>query len=155
MANNDNKYLIFELKDERYGIPITKVKEIIGILDITHVPKLSNFIKGVINLRGKIIPVIDLRLKFEIEEKEYNERTCIIIVRITTKTEAHTVGIVVDTVQEVLDIGMNDIQKPPKYSSSIDQEFITGMGKVNDFVIMLLDIDRIFTKGEVETLETI
>ncbi|MCK5130056.1 MAG: chemotaxis protein CheW [Clostridiales bacterium] len=155
MAIYDNKFLTFKLKDERYGIPIIKIREIIGMLDITSVPRLPSFIKGVINLRGKIIPVVDLRLKFGIEEIEYNERTSIIVVELTAETDTNTIGIVVDTVQEVLDIDASDIEPPPKYGTDVEQAFLIGIGKVKDEVIMLLDADNIFSSSELQKLETV
>ncbi len=155
MERQDSKFLTFRLKEERYGIPIIKVKEIIGMLEITSIPKLPNFIKGVINLRGKIIPVVDLRLKFDMDEIEYNERTSIIVIELVADNNTYTVGIVVDTVQDVMDIDDDDIQDPPKYGMGINQDFITGMGKVKDDVIMLLNTDKIFSVGEIKTLETV
>ena len=151
----DNKFLTFKLGDESYAIPIMKIKEIIGMMPITKVPKLPEFIKGVINLRGKIIPVIDLRIKFGLEEKEYDERTSIIVMEIQTETSSGTDGIVVDTVSEVIDIPPSDIEPPPEYGGSINQEFLTGMGKTAGNVIMLLDADKIFTSKEKEILESV
>jgi len=151
MAMKSNKYLTFQLGDESYAIPIIKVKEIIGMMAITNVPRLPDFIKGVINLRGKIIPVIDLRLKFGLNEREYDERTSIIV----TELGASTSGIVVDTVQEVIDIDEGDIDPPPKYGNNIDQEFLLGMGKVNDNVIMLLNVDEILSNDEMQNIGTV
>ncbi len=151
----DNKFLTFKLGEEYYGMPILKIKEIIGMMDITHVPRLPNFIKGVINLRGKIIPVIDLRLKFGLEERQYDERTSVIVTELRTETGTKINGIVVDSVQEVLDIPLDSIEAPPKYGADIDQEFLSGMGKVKDEVVMLLDVDKIFTTAEKGILETV
>lgn len=151
----DNKFLTFGLGEENYAIPILKVKEIIGMMEITQVPKLPHFIKGVINLRGKIIPVIDLRLKFGLPEREYDDRTSIIVVELKTENTNKISGIVVDTVNEVMDIESCDIEPPPQYGVDVDQAFLTGMGKVKDNVIMLLDTNKILSTGELEELETV
>lgn len=137
------KYLTFMLADEEYGVEILKVREIIGIMDITRVPQTPAFMRGVINLRGKVIPVIDLRTKFGFEPKEYNDQTCIIVVDVGA-----LMGIIVDTVQEVHDIGSADIEPPPHLGSSVDTSFILGMGKVNNDVKILLDIDKVMTADE-------
>ncbi len=155
MGKQDNKFLTFGLKEEKYGIPITKVKEIIGMMDITRVPKLPDFIRGVINLRGKIIPVIDLRLKFELEKIDYNERTSIIITELKTQSEILTSGFIVDSVNDVQDISPDNIEPPPKYGVNIGLEFLNGMGKIKDEVIMLLDIDKIFSHSETAKLESV
>ncbi len=151
----DNKYLTFKLGEEYFAIPILKIKEIIGMMSVTKVPRLPDFIKGVVNLRGKIIPVVDLRLKFGMEERSYDERTQIIVMEIKSETGTKTNGIVVDTVQEVMDIPDESIEAPPQYGANVDQEFLSGMGKVKEQVIMMLDVDRIFTTGEKELLETV
>ncbi len=155
MAVQKNKYLTFELDDEGYAIPILKVKEIIGMMQITEVPRLPKFVKGVINLRGKIIPVIDLRLKFGLEEKSYDERTSIIVVELETENSTSVSGMVVDTVNEVLDINDTDIEPPPRYGSDVDQAFLTGMGKVQENVIMLLNADKILSSTEIQKLESV
>ncbi len=155
MARQQNKYLTFELDQEGYAIPILKVKGIIGMMEITQVPRLPSFIKGVINLRGKIIPVIDLRIKFGLEEKDYDERTSIIVVEIKTETATSITGMVVDIVNEVLDIDDADIEPPPRYGTDVDQTFLIGMGKVDEEVIMLLDTDKVLSSNEVEILESV
>lgn len=132
------KFLTFNLAEEEYGLEIMKVREIIGIMDITSVPQMPPHVKGVINLRGKVIPVVDLRLKFEMEPAEYTEATCIIVVDVGT-----LVGIIVDTVQEVLDIDAEQIDPPPPLGASVDTTFIFGMGKVKDEVKILLDVDKV------------
>lgn len=155
MAKEDNKFLTFELGEENYAIPILKVKEIIGMMDITTVPRLPDFIKGVINLRGQIIPVIDLRLKFGLQERAYDDRTSIIVMELESENITRTSGIVVDTVQEVLDIDSKDIEPPPQYGTDVDQAFLTGLGKVDDKVIMLLNVDKILSTGEMQDIDTI
>jgi len=142
------KFLTFLLGNEEYGIPIHKIKEIIGIMDITSIPRTPDFIKGVINLRGKIIPVMDLRLKFGLGGKEYNQRTCIIVVDIDYNGTRKLMGIVVDTVSEVVNIQGSEIEIPPRYGGSVDMSFLTGMGKVKGKVILLLDIEKILDSEE-------
>lgn len=141
------KYLTFRLGGEEYGLEILKVREIIGIMDITQVPQTPDFVEGVINLRGKVIPVIDLRAKFGLERMTYNEQTCIIVVDVGS-----LMGIIVDTVSEVHDILGDDIEPAPSFGASIDTSFILGMGKVKDTVKILLDIDRVLTQEELVNL---
>lgn len=143
------KYLTFTLGNEEYGVEILKVREIIGLLDITPVPHTPEFIKGVINLRGKVIPVIDLRLKFGLEPKEYDERTCIIVVEVSTEAGPVMMGIVVDSVSEVLNISTSNIEPAPKFGTNIDTRFILGMAKTKDRVKILLDINRVLTREEI------
>lgn len=150
MAGDNNKFLTFGLGEENYAIPILKIKEIIGMMDITKIPRLPNFIKGVINLRGKIIPVIDLRLKFGLSSRAYDDRTSIIVVELDVDSGSVVSGIVVDNVNEVLDIESCDIEPPPKYGTSVDQAFLTGMGKINGNVIMLLDADKMLSVEDIE-----
>lgn len=149
MAIEDNKYLIFNLGKEIYGIPILKITNIERKMDITPVPKTPSFVKGITNLRGKIIPVMDLKQKFGIGTAEVTERTCIIIVNIQTDSGIQTNGLMVDEVSEVLDISEGYIEPVPKYGDmSIDQEFMTGIGKIKDNVIILLDIQKILDFSE-------
>lgn len=137
------KHLIFKLKERDYGIPIQYVNEIIGLMDITPVPKTPLFFKGVINLRGKIIPVIDLRLKLNIEEKNYDEKTCIIIVNILNNNVEEVIGIVVDVVSEVYDILLSEIENNFECGVPLDENLLNGVGKIKDKVVMLLDINSI------------
>ena len=151
MSDAEEKLLTFSLGNEGYGVSILKVKEIIGMMHITPVPQTSSFVKGVINLRGKIIPVMDLRLKFGMEEKDYNERTCIIVVEINFKNEQRLLGVVVDTVSEVVNITPEQIDPPPQYSCG-DGDFITGIGKLKDRVVIIINLDKIFMSDEVMKL---
>jgi purine-binding chemotaxis protein CheW len=143
LLEKDGKYLTFALANEEYGLEILKVREIIGYMDITAVPQTPSHVKGVINLRGQVIPVIDLRAKFGMETAEVTEETCIIVVETTQNQRNFSTGIVVDRVQEVLDIAGENIEEAPHFDSSVNTNFILGMGKIGDSVKILLDIDRV------------
>ena len=149
----EGKFLTFALCGEEYGVEILKVKEIIGIMNITPVPQTPSFVKGVINLRGKVIPVIDLRLKFGMEKQDYDERTCIIVIDIPDGTGKRIVmGIVVDSVSEVLTIRNEDIEDTPAFGARMNTGFIMGMAKVKGAVKILLDIDKVLAADEVTTI---
>ncbi len=148
VSQDEKKYLMFYLNDENYGIPILHVNEIIGVMGITPIPKTPSYMKGIINLRGKIIPVMDLRLKFSMEEREYDQLTCIIIVEIQVEGNKKFIGIVVDKVAEVVNVYSKDIELPPQYGQEDETGFLTGIGKVKDKVVMLLDIDSIINSQE-------
>jgi len=143
----EDKYLTFILSQEEYGIEIRHVTEIIGIQNITEVPDMPHYIRGVINLRGKVIPVMDVRLRFGLEERAYDDRTCIIVINI----DEQSVGLIVDRVSEVLDIPKGDVEPPPKVKKGESSRFIKGMGKVGDQVKILLNEYQLlfdFNKGE-------
>lgn len=150
--DREGKYLTFALADEEYGISILKVKEIIGMMQITNVPQTPGFVKGVINLRGKVIPVVALRLKFGMEEIDYTDRTCIIVVEITGSSGTVLMGIGVDSVSEVLNIKGEDIEDAPTFGASLDTEYILGMAKIEGGVKILLDIDRVISAEEIVAL---
>ena len=152
-SDREGKYLTFSLDNEEYGIGIIKVKEIIGMIAITPVPQTPGYVKGVINLRGKVIPVIDLRLKFGMEPIEYNERTCIIVVEITGAAKKIPMGIVVDSVSEVLNIKAGDIEDTPNFGSRLETDYILGMAKTGGNVKILLDIDKVLNTEEVAMLQ--
>jgi len=152
-ANKEGKYLTFALAGEEYGIGILKVKEIIGLMTITTVPQTPTYVKGVINLRGKVIPVVDLRLKFGMEPMEYTDRTCIIVVEIRGAERTVLMGIVVDSVSEVLNIKGSEIEDTPNFGSKLNTAFILGMAKTNDSVKILLDIDRVFREEDLNIVE--
>jgi len=148
---NDNKFLSFCLGSEEYGVEILRVREIIGIIDITPLPQTPDYVKGVVNLRGKIIPVIELRAKFGMPPVEYNEETCIIVVEVTDERgeDQFQIGVVVDTVREVMDVPRDKIEPAPRFGCALNTEYILGMGKTKDKVIILLDIDRVLTVEEI------
>lgn len=139
----DGKYLTFYLNDNSYGIAILKVNEIIGVVDITQVPKTPSYVKGIINLRGRIIPVMDLRLKFGISERDYDSNTCIIIINLEVKKVTKQVGLIVDIVSEVCSIPASEIEASPSCGANEEDDFISGVGKIKDKVIMLLDIEKV------------
>jgi purine-binding chemotaxis protein CheW len=153
MGDKEGKYLTFSLAGEEYGIGILKIKEIIGMMPITTVPRTPSFVKGVINLRGKVIPVVDLRLKFGMEEMGYTERTCIIVVEIRGERGSVLIGIVVDSVSEVLNIKGADIEETPTFGARLDTDYILGMAKMNGGVKILLDIDKVLSGEEIVELE--
>lgn len=142
------KYLTFCLGSEEYGLEILKVQEIIGIMNITQIPKTPEFVRGVINLRGRVIPVTDLRLKFAMEPREDTEKTCIIVVQVRGAVTKLTIGIIVDEVSEVLDIQENEIEATPALGADSEEDFIMGMGKIEDKVVMLLDIDKALSSDD-------
>lgn len=144
----DGKYLTFNIDENDYGIPILKVSEIIGIAPITPVPKTSDFIKGIINLRGKIIPVMDLRLKFGMQERAYDQNTCIIIINLEVAGLAKQIGLVVDIVSEVCNIPGSEIEDPPSYGGD-NANFISGVGKIKDRVVILLNIENVIFSEDV------
>jgi len=142
------KYLTFGLDDEEYGLEILKVREIIGMMGITPVPRTPEYVRGVINLRGNVIPVVDLRTKFDLLRAEQTDETCIIVVDV----EAVEMGIVVDKVLEVLDIVSAEIEPAPSFGDAVDTDFILGMGKTDGKVTILLDISRVLTDDELQAL---
>lgn len=145
---NDLKFLRFELAGEYYGLDILKIMEINGMMDITAVPQTPRFLKGLINLRGKVIPVIDLRLKFGLPEEAYTERTSIIVIEFQTIVGNTQMGIVVDQVSEVITINAGDIEPAPEFGTRLKSEYIKGMAKTKTQVIIILDIDLILTDQE-------
>lgn len=148
MQVQDGKHLTFALGKENYGIPILEVREIIGMLDITEVPKTPEYIKGIVNLRGKIIPIMDLRSKFGMEAVEYTERTCIIVVEVNIHGMKRPMGIVVDTVSEVVNIEQGEIEAALDYGAKVEGNFLSGMGKVKDKVVMILEIEKIVSNED-------
>lgn len=147
-AGHANKYLTFTLAGEEYGLEILRVREINGLMDITPVPRMPDFVRGVINLRGKVIPVMDLRLKFDMERAEDTKETCIIVVDL----DDLFMGIVVDRVSEVLDIFDSEIDETPAFGVQVDTDFILGMGKTKGKVIILLDIKKVLGTGELSSI---
>ncbi len=138
------KYLTFVLGSEEYGLPVLRVREIIRMMDITMVPQVPDYVKGVINLRGKVIPIIDLRLKFSFEPIGYGVRTSIIVVEVNAASGRQMTGIVVDDVSEVLSIAADEIEETPEFGSAVTTDYMKGVATVKGKVRILLDIDRVF-----------
>ncbi len=153
IAHREGKYLTFTLSEEDYGIGILKIKEIIGMMPVTTVPQTPDFVKGVINLRGKVIPVMDLRLRFGMEAIDYTERTCIIVVEMKGQSGTIQIGIVVDSVSEVLNIKGEDIEETPTFGTKLNTDYILGMAKMEGGVKILLDIDKVLNDEEISVLE--
>jgi purine-binding chemotaxis protein CheW len=151
-ANREGKYLTFSLADEEYGIWILNIREIIGMLPITSVPETPAFVKGVINLRGKVIPVVDLRRRFGMPTMDYTERNCIIVVEIAGTAGTVSMGVVVDSVSEVLNIKGADIEDTPSFGTQLNTEYILGMAKMGKGLKILLDIEKALTSDEMESV---
>ena len=149
------KYLTFLLDEEEYGLEIIKVQEIIGLMAITKVPRVPTYMRGVINLRGRIIPTVDLRAKFDIEKAEDTEKTCIIVVEIMSPKGKVNVGIIVDQVAEVLDVAANEIDFAPEFGTNLHTDFILGVGIVKGQVKILLDIDKVLSTEEKQTIQSL
>lgn len=148
---HESKYLLCKLGDEEYGVNIASVQGIEELRKIVHVPDSPDYVKGVMNMRGKIVPVIDLRLKFHMPEREYDDRTCIILTTIQNKL----IGFIVDTVSEVKDIPEEHIEPPPTFGDATEREqYIAGIGRVEEEVKILIDIDRLLQEHELNALES-
>jgi purine-binding chemotaxis protein CheW len=139
------KYLTFALAHEEYGVPVLKVREIIKIMDITAVPQVPAHVKGVINLRGRVIPIVDLRLKFGLPTESYTERTCIIVVEVSSPGRKLMLGMIVDWVSEVLNIAAEEIEPMPDFGERVDTEYMHGVAKIKGKVKILLDLDRVLS----------
>src|SRR5450755_5060990 len=150
--SRSGKYLVFELNGEECCIQVLKVREIMGVQDITAVPQTPPHVRGVINLRGKVIPVVDLRLKFGLPEVEYTQRTCIIVVQVQADTSSMLLGIVVDGVAEVLNVAAAEIEDTPDFGHGVVTTYLLGMAKIKDKVKILLDIDQVVASQELQGL---
>ena len=146
------KYLTFRLANEDYGIEILHVQEIIGMVPVTQVPKTPEYVRGVINLRGKVIPIIDLRRKFGMESASDTEKTCIVVAQINGISASVIMGFIVDEVSEVLDITAREIEEAPSFGASLDTAYILGMAKTKGSVKILIDIDRVLATDEIEQI---
>lgn len=149
MENSTLQFLTFKLGSETFAVEITKVREVLEYTSVTKIPRVPVFMRGVINVRGSVVPVLDLRLKFGMSKTEKTVNTCIIIVEFEWNNQIVHLGAMADSVQEVLDLGMEQIEPPPKFGTKLDAEFLQGMGKVNDTFIMILDINKVFSKDEI------
>jgi len=143
LKNQEGKYLTFSLAGEEYGFDILRVREIVGLMPITKLPEAPFFFKGVVNLRGQLIPVIDLRLRFGLAETGYSERTCIIVVELETGKGKKAVGLVVDSVSEVVNVKTSEIEEPPDFGMEAKTDYISGIANIQEELIVLLDVGRI------------
>jgi purine-binding chemotaxis protein CheW len=155
VRQRQGKYLVFHLAKEEFGVHVLKVREIMGLQEITAVPQTPAFVRGVINLRGKVIPVIDLRRKFGLDDMEYTQRTCIVVLQVSHESGSILMGIIVDGVNEVLTIQEGEIEDTPEFGEEMTTSYILGMAKVKGKVKILLDIDRVLTAHEVLGLGSI
>jgi len=147
------QYLTFKLKDEVFAVDVAQVREILDLAPITRVPQTPDFMRGVINLRGSVVPVVDMRLKFGLDKKEDTINTCIIVVEVSVDDETTVLGAMADSVQEVFELEPGHIEPPPKIGSRLSMEFIRGIGKRDGRFIMILDIDRVFSVRELEVIK--
>ncbi len=146
------QYLTFQLAEETFAVNVAKVREILDFISITKVPRTPDFMRGVINLRGSVVPVVDMKLKFGMEETEKTVDTCIIVLEVTIDGETTIVGALADSVEEVVELEPGQIEPPPRIGMKLDTDFISGMGKLGEEFVIILDTDRIFTFEEVEAL---
>jgi purine-binding chemotaxis protein CheW len=149
------QYLTFKLADEIFAFDVAKVREILELTSITKVPQTPDFMRGVINLRGSVVPVIDLRLNFGMQCTEQTVNTCIIVVEVNLDGETLVLGVLADSVQEVVEMEPEHIQPPPQLGTKLNTEFIKGMGKVEDAFVMILDIDKVFSSDELSDIQGI
>ena len=147
------QYLTFKMADEIFAFDVAKVREILELIPITKVPQTPEFMRGVINLRGSVVPVIDLRLNFGMQCTENTVNTCIIVVEVNLNGEAIVLGVLADSVQEVVEMEPDLIEPPPRLGTKLKTEFIKGMGKVEDNFVMILDIDKVFSADELIDLQ--
>ena len=150
IVKEEHQHVTFLIGNETYGVGVEKVKEIIGMTDITHVPNTAYFMEGVINLRGSVVPVVDMRKKFNMQVREYDGFTVIIIVEVKDRL----IGMIVDSVSDVVNIPVSTIQSTPHFTAEIKTDFIKGIGQINDTLIIILDIDLILSEEEIKSIET-
>lgn len=153
VAANTQQYLTFTLDEELYAVDVVKVREVLEVTPLTKIPRMPAFMQGVINIRGSVVPVLDLRLKFGMEQAERTVDTCIIVMDIQAEDKIVTIGSLADSVQEVIDLDEESIEPPPRLGTKVDTDFIRGMGKRDDQFIIILDIDRVFNSSEIAVAE--
>lgn len=147
------QFLTFKLEEEVFAVDVSQAQEVLEVTAITRVPRTPEFMTGVINLRGSVVPVVDLRLKFSMEKAERTIDTCIVVMEVYLGKETVVLGALVDSVQEVIELEPGQIEPPPKIGTNLNTDFIKGMGKRNDQFIIILDIDRIFTDEELSQVK--
>jgi purine-binding chemotaxis protein CheW len=146
------QFLTFKLDEELFALDISKVREVLDFTSITKVPQTPDYMRGVINLRGSVVPVVDMRIKFGMKISETTVHTCVIIVEVEMEGEKVVMGAMADAVQEVLDLEPDQIEPPPRIGTKLNSDFIRGMGKLNDQFVIVLDLDRVFSSDDLETL---
>lgn len=149
IVEEEHQHVTFLIGDETYGVGVGKVKEIIGMAEITHVPNTAHFMEGVINLRGSVVPVVDMRKRFQMEPKKYDAFTVIIIVEVKERL----IGMIVDSVSDVINIPVSSIQSTPHFTSKIETDFIEGIGQMGEYLVIILDVDRILSEEEIDTMD--
>lgn len=147
------KFLTFSLSEEHYGLEILRVQEIVGLLPVTRVPRLPAMVAGVVNLRGRVIPVVDLRLAFGMGRSAMDDRACIIVVSVVRGDATTVMGVLVDEVSDVVDLSTSDIEETPEFGTAVDTSFIKGVGRLEGRVVLLLDIDRVLNTTDIEDIE--
>jgi purine-binding chemotaxis protein CheW len=147
------QYLTFKLGDEVFALDIAKVREVLDFTSVTKVPRTPEFMRGVINLRGNVVPVVDMKLKFGMERTEKTVNTCIIIVEVDLDGDSTVIGAIADSVQEVMDLEPDHIEPAPRIGTRVRTDFIKGMGKHNDQFVIILDIDKIFSNEELAVVQ--
>ncbi len=152
-ATSSVQYLTFKLEEEVYAVDVAKVREILDFPPITKVPRTPEFMRGVINLRGSVVPVVDMRLKFGMSRTEKSVNTCIVVVEVMLENERTVIGALADSVQEVIELEPSQIEPPPKIGSRLRVEFLKGMGKIGDRFLMILDIDKVFSSEEISLVQ--
>lgn len=150
-----SQFLTFALADEEYGVDILRVQEIKGWTPVTRVPNTPDYVRGVLNLRGTIVPIVDMRARFNLEEVEYTPVTVIIVLAVASGEERRVIGIVVDAVSDVLNVSADDIKPPPDFGAKVNIEFINGLATIDDHMVMLMDADKLVTSEEMSELEKI
>ena len=153
MITETKQYLTFKLNDEVFGVDVAQVREILDYVKITKVPQTPDFMRGVINLRGSVVPVVDMNMKFGMPQNEKTVNTCIVVVEVKLDNDTTVMGALVDSVQEVFEIESHNIEPAPRIGTKLKTEFIKGMGKQNDRFIIILDIDKVFTSEEFELVK--
>jgi len=155
VINETKQYLTFKLSDEVFGVDVAQVREILDYVKITKVPQTPDFMRGVINLRGSVVPVVDMNLKFGMEKTERTVNTCIVVVEVKLGDETAVLGALVDSVQEVFEIEPQNIEPAPRIGTKLNTEFIKGMGKREEKFIIILDIDKVFSSEELEIVQSV
>jgi purine-binding chemotaxis protein CheW len=153
--NIQNQFLSFTLADDIFAIDVVMAREIVDYAEVTQVPQMPEYMQGVVNLRGAVVPVIDMRLKFGMDAGESTRDTCIIVMEIDSDGEMMTVGALVDSVQEVMDLDPSQIEPAPKIGTKLNTEFIQGMGNLGEKFIIILDINRIFSADEIDVVKAV